>query len=184
MAGGWLVWNLPVEKYKRKHFVTVALAFFLWAVGTYFGVLLMGIDPNRTVQLALKHCVDQGYVKLTTTPWHSVYRNWSLLMATGLCVTSKIWSESILPLRLNALQKAAIVGASFFLVDRLVKIPYPHQPAHVFYLCTIFKNCMIVFVCLLAVPWLVAYVSQSLPGQKNFQAVARKKSTITAMPQG
>jgi len=167
MAGGWLVWNLPIERIRRKHFLTFALILFVWATVTYFGLQLIGVDPNRTLQLALKHCINRQYVKMSTTPWHSVYRNFALILATGLCSTTPLWTNIISQARFNLKEQISIALGSLVVAQTLASIPYPHQPVHIFYTCTILKNMSIVATSLLFVPLIVMYVKGSITIQQT-----------------
>lgn len=176
VVGGWLVWNLPIERFQRKHYYAFALSLFLWAVITYFSLQLFGVDPNRTLQLALKHCAVRQYVKMSTTPWHSVYRNTALLAATGYCVTSDSWKK-ITSVQFDWKQRLPIMALSLLAAQSLASIPYPHQPTYIFYTCTLIKNTLIVVSCLMAAPLLIMHLFGTKTVEQTVK-VNRKRSTI------
>lgn len=184
LAGGWLVWNLPIERLQRKHFYAFAAAMFLWAVLTYFGLQLLGVDPNRTVQLALKHCAVRAYVKMSTTPWHSVYRNSALLLATGFCATNPAWTKVVSQARMGLKQQIPIAILSFVTAQALASIPYPHQPTYIFYTCAFIKNVLIVTACLLAIPMAILRVTESQAPPQTVPVAPVRKLTASAIRHG
>lgn len=183
MCCGWFVWNLPLEKLSIAHCSGVALFLYAWAIITYFGLTFVGIDPSRTLKLAMKHCADPSYVHLSTTPWHAVYRNLALLTGTGLVVNSAQW-KIISKFHFNVSQKILIVCTSLIAVRTMASVPYPIDPHYIFYTCAFIKNVCFVYCCLVVVPSIVMRLSQivtppSSPTEEKPFIYERKFSSTT-----
>jgi len=189
LCGGWVICHLPLDRIRRKHFFAFSLLMFVSAVITYWALILLGIDPSRTVQLALKHCADRSYVKMSTTPWHSVYRNTALMVAVGFCATTYSWRNEITRVRLTVKERISIAFLSVAAVQALASIPYPHQPTYVFYICAFIKNLSIVGWCLILAPMVVLSApggrgGGSVLGVKQDNAEFDRKASGSAIRQG
>lgn len=159
MFCGWFVWNMPLEQLSIKHCWGVALFLYVWAIATYFGLTFLGIDPSRTLKLAMKHCANPSFVHLTTTPWHAIYRNLALLTGAGMVVNSHQW-KVIMNTTLNVSQKILIACGSMIAVRTIASVSYPINPHYIFYTCAFIKNVTFVYCCLSVVPSIVLRVSK------------------------
>lgn len=78
-------WSLPT--WNSKNFTLLAVFLTGLGVMTYYGMLMLGYDPDWTIPLALMHCAHHEWVHLFTTPLHGLIRCIASILALGFSST-------------------------------------------------------------------------------------------------
>lgn len=158
---GWAICRSPVEKLRSPHYLAISATLLALAFGTYHGLVALGADPSRTLQLALKHCADKSFIKLTTTPWHAVFRNFGIVLACAPVVATQTW----LLIGKHGGSMRSVDKISLALVSELCIQVVRNlcslfaTPYYVFYSVTVLKNGLYVLLCLVWVPRLVKHLA-------------------------
>ena len=76
-----LNWTLPNT---RTNFITGSVLLLLGGVCIYYGLIMIGLDPNFSVALATKFCQERLWVHPDTTPFYSLMRSSGALLGMGV----------------------------------------------------------------------------------------------------
>uniref|UniRef100_A0A915L0T8 glucose-6-phosphatase n=1 Tax=Romanomermis culicivorax TaxID=13658 RepID=A0A915L0T8_ROMCU len=171
---GWIICKLPLNHFQPQHYRSFALGLLLSAFGTYYALIYFGINPTRTLHLALKHCDDKSFVKMSTTPWHAVYRNFAVIFACGSIVESAAWATISRGDHLthdHLFERVALGALSILFVQTACNFgAFFSKPYYIFYIVTVIKNFTYVYVCLNLMPSIVIHLSRSAMEKHNYRA--------------
>ena len=78
-----LQWTLPNSKISLS---TASALSLLSGVGIYYGLQIIGLDPEFSVPLAMAYCQERSWVHLDTTPFYSLMRSTGALLGMGAVV--------------------------------------------------------------------------------------------------
>ncbi|VDP06863.1 unnamed protein product [Soboliphyme baturini] len=181
---GWLFTRLQVGMLRMKHCLLTVLGLVILAVIVYNGMILCGVDPEWSVKLALKHCVDPSWVHLTTTPLNALFRDCGAIIGVGFAVESKYFIETSGVLHRDGSEVITSV-VSLLLVQLCSHIPRPVHNLTLYYLGTFAQYCCITFVSVALVPYVVKTIwnlkqfpkSVGSMGPGLFRSMARRKVT-------
>ena len=76
-----LQWTLPSSKI---NFYISSVVLLLSGVGIYYGLQMVGLDPEFSVPLAMEYCQERSWVHLDTTPFYSLMRSTGALLGMGV----------------------------------------------------------------------------------------------------
>lgn len=76
-----LNWALPNT---RINFIIGSVLLLLGGVCIYYGLFMIGLDPNFSVALATKYCKERLWVHPDTTPFYSLMRSSGALLGMGV----------------------------------------------------------------------------------------------------
>ena len=152
-----LQWTLPNSKI---NLFTSSAVLLLSGVGLYYGLKVVGLDPEFSVPLAIEYCQERSWVHPDTTPFYSLMRSTGALL--GMAVMAYLVGNKMAEIergwtieRLWRVSVSPILIKLFGLVFSLVVVAFLHSkyvPSFVesgdivFYSVAVFKAASIPFV--------------------------------------
>ena len=124
-----LQWTLPNSKINLLISSAVLL---LSGVGIYYGLKVVGLDPEFSVPLAVKYCQERSWVHPDTTPFYSLMRSTGALL--GMAVMAYLVGDKMVEIergwtteRLQRVGVSPILIKFFGLIFSLVVVFFLHS---------------------------------------------------------
>ena len=125
-----LQWTLPNSKINLLISSAVLL---LSGVGIYYGLKVVGLDPEFSVPLAVEYCQERSWVHPDTTPFYSLMRSTGALL--GMAVMAYLVGDKMIEIEragwtTHRLQRAGVspILTKFFgLIFSLVVVFFLHS---------------------------------------------------------
>lgn len=143
-----LQWTLPNSKI---NFFISSVVLLLSGVGIYYGLQMVGLDPEFSVPLAMEYCQERSWVHPDTTPFYSLMRSTGALLGMG--VVAYLVGDKVTEIERGWTKRRISVSLRLFgLIFSLVVVAFLHSkyiPSFVasgdgvFYSVAVFKAALI-----------------------------------------
>ncbi|KRX93726.1 Glucose-6-phosphatase 2 [Trichinella pseudospiralis] len=149
--------RFPVEMLRMKHCLALAIVLVTTAFLVYVFMILLGVEPDWSVKMAMKWCQNREWVHLNTTPLNALFRDTGAIIGLGLAVHSRYFLQTLHNMHRDG---SEIITAlvTFILVQCCACIPRPSQHLGLYYLGTFVQNCCISFGSVALVPYVVKMI--------------------------
>ena len=121
-----LQWTLPNNKI---NLLILSAVLLLSGVGIYYGLKVVGLDPEFSVPLAVKYCQERSWVHPDTTPFYSLMRSTGVLL--GMAVMAYLVGDKMVEIErgwtTERLRRVGVSPKFFGLIFSLVVVFFLHS---------------------------------------------------------
>jgi len=144
--------ELPVDRFRLGTYIAVTIVMFGSVAAIYAGMPFLGVDPSRTVNKAVKYCINKNWVHLDTTPLYSIMRYVGYFLGTGIALSIRKQVKS------SGLNRLLILVLSFFACKFSESVRIPSDNLRLFYAASFGLNVLIPVAFIAVIPMLVTAV--------------------------
>ncbi|KRX40032.1 Glucose-6-phosphatase 2, partial [Trichinella sp. T9] len=149
--------RFPVEMLRMKHCLALGIVLVTTAFLVYVFMILLGVEPDWSVKMAMKWCQNREWVHLNTTPLNALFRDTGAIIGLGLAVESRYFLQTLHNMHRDGSEVITAL-VTFILVQCCACIPRSSHHLGLYYLGTFVQNCCISFGSVALVPYVVKMI--------------------------
>ncbi|OUC47830.1 PAP2 family protein [Trichinella nativa] len=143
--------------YIATHFPHQVMLGSIIAFLVYVFMILLGVEPDWSVKMAMKWCQNREWVHLNTTPLNALFRDTGAIIGLGLAVESRYFLQTLHNMHRDGSEVITAL-VTFILVQCCACIPRSSHHLGLYYLGTFVQNCCISFGSVALVPYVVKMI--------------------------